>query len=69
MPCSSSAPRTRLVDVTIFDDVNVDPCHGGKGFVVPRPQTVDGLAAALGTMPQRRPSKPMTSTIDGQAAT
>lgn len=56
------------VNFTIFDDVYVDPCDSAKGFVAPRPKSVEDLAAVLAEMPGVRPTKPVSSTIGGQAA-
>ncbi len=63
----SSGPGA--INLTIFDDVYVDPCHSDKGFLSPRPgSSVDALAAALAKMPNVKPTKPVKGTIGGQAA-
>jgi hypothetical protein len=64
----SSGPGA--IGLTIFNDVYVDPCHSEKGLLSPRPgSSVDALSAVLAKMPDVDPTKPVKSTIGGQAAT
>jgi hypothetical protein len=55
-----------LVDISIFDTVDADPCDFSKGRIVPPPgPSVDDLVSALVGLPKIDVSTPTDITLDG----